>query len=765
MNPQAIAAAAPATGGSSRGAATRSNAGAEEDDDLGEQEAESRSFRHKSSAASVASSLPTLDQVYANYAKDDVDASFEVTNPLSREASGRRIEDWEAAALRKANMGAHVPEAYRVGAEVGAVSTLDAEHFLAMRQTRGQRAHSRAVPPASIPASASEPSTAASVVSDDVAEWAPPARMGDEPEKATERAPSPVVAQAPLPPPPAPPSPRKEQQPPASPIQVPRSTNESVPTSPLEPLEAAAEPPATHPPRDSGNGDAANDTTAADEELLRQRAEAARLDAMTEIEGALLKKTKNGRWNSRRFKLVGKDLIWLRSDNKTPNKLPLTPKTEIRDVKFGVRKFAFDVVTENDELNLAASGQAEKDRWMLALRAATGALAPGEMVRGRASLHELAKRKGNVGKVGADLGATIIKGMTSAPPPQAAQPSSPLPGESPPSASPNGGDGGGHRIALALPMLASKAANDRLMEKLRGAGGGGDAGAGALDSADAPETCAKCREPVYTMDLMAVDGVVLHKRCFRCEHCDRTLTLDAFEKSPRQGSQAFYCRTHYHELFDAKPEDVGAGGGGGGGGALDNSAALSRARIQPGRRRAPSVMPPRQALPEAVDVRDRAKHPFTFRVSLDGSLVGPNVLWVHATSQVERDHWVETLGAAVHALELKRRLEAAQKVDMMAALRAKSALDAFVASHRVTYEGFLEKLSLKSNRNWKRRFFELTEEGELRYSESDRSKAPKHKLKLSFATVIFDVNGTRTNAPVQYESVASPAAGAGSRKR
>jgi len=139
---------------------------------------------------------------------------------------------------------------------------------------------------------------------------------------------------------------------------------------------------------------------------------------------------------------------------------------------------------------------------------------------------------------------------------------------------------------------------------------------------------------------------------------------------------------------------------------------------------------------------------FTFRVSVDGSTSGSNVLWVHATSKFERDHWVETLGAAIHRLGMRRDLEQAQKTDMMSALGCQMALEEFLKSNVTTYSGFLEKLSMKSHRNWKKRYFELNDQGQLLYFDNEKSKKATHTMQLSYMSVVSSADGERLNGPL-----------------
>ena len=178
-------------------------------------------------------------------------------------------------------------------------------------------------------------------------------------------------------------------------------------------------------------------------------------------------------------------------------------------------------------------------------------------------------------------------------------------------------------------------------------------------------------------------------------------------------------------------------------GKLDHSAALSKPKMAG--RRAPKVQQVGKLLPKAEI--DKTTHENTFKVLITG-LTSSDKLIVHATSQFERDHWVHTINANIYMLNLKHDLEQAQKRDMMSALQAQIKLEQFLSDNTVTYSGFLEKLSMKSQRNWKKRWFELTEKGELRYFENENSKKPKQVLQLSYLTVVTSADGERLDAPL-----------------
>ncbi|KTG01038.1 hypothetical protein cypCar_00034573, partial [Cyprinus carpio] len=64
----------------------------------------------------------------------------------------------------------------------------------------------------------------------------------------------------------------------------------------------------------------------------------------------------------------------------------------------------------------------------------------------------------------------------------------------------------------------------------------------------AKEMCSACLMPVYPMEKMVADKLILHSYCFCCKHCNKKLSI--YNYSALYGE--FYCPTHYHQLFKKK---------------------------------------------------------------------------------------------------------------------------------------------------------------------------------------------------------------------
>ncbi|KAL4623467.1 xin actin-binding repeat-containing protein 1 isoform X1 [Arapaima gigas] len=62
------------------------------------------------------------------------------------------------------------------------------------------------------------------------------------------------------------------------------------------------------------------------------------------------------------------------------------------------------------------------------------------------------------------------------------------------------------------------------------------------------EICSACLKPVYSMEKMVADKLVLHYNCFCCKHCKKKLSLHNY--SALYGE--FYCMFHYQQLFKTK---------------------------------------------------------------------------------------------------------------------------------------------------------------------------------------------------------------------
>lgn len=59
------------------------------------------------------------------------------------------------------------------------------------------------------------------------------------------------------------------------------------------------------------------------------------------------------------------------------------------------------------------------------------------------------------------------------------------------------------------------------------------------------DKCNACDKTVHFIDLLTVDNVIYHKRCFKCTHCKGTLVLSNY--SSMDG--VLYCMPHFEQLF------------------------------------------------------------------------------------------------------------------------------------------------------------------------------------------------------------------------
>ncbi|KAJ8011466.1 hypothetical protein DPEC_G00058510 [Dallia pectoralis] len=64
----------------------------------------------------------------------------------------------------------------------------------------------------------------------------------------------------------------------------------------------------------------------------------------------------------------------------------------------------------------------------------------------------------------------------------------------------------------------------------------------------AKEMCSACLTPVYPMEKMVANKLVLHNNCFCCKHCKKKLSICNY--SALYGE--FYCTFHYEQLFKRK---------------------------------------------------------------------------------------------------------------------------------------------------------------------------------------------------------------------
>ncbi|KAK2821983.1 hypothetical protein Q5P01_022048 [Channa striata] len=64
----------------------------------------------------------------------------------------------------------------------------------------------------------------------------------------------------------------------------------------------------------------------------------------------------------------------------------------------------------------------------------------------------------------------------------------------------------------------------------------------------AKEMCSACLTPVYPMEKMAANKLILHNTCFCCKHCKKKLSIHNYASLYGE----FYCISHYQQLFKQK---------------------------------------------------------------------------------------------------------------------------------------------------------------------------------------------------------------------
>eukprot|EP00835_Amoeboradix_gromovi_P000480 NODE_17_length_41373_cov_0.337016.p4 type:complete len:623 gc:universal NODE_17_length_41373_cov_0.337016:38977-37109(-) len=57
--------------------------------------------------------------------------------------------------------------------------------------------------------------------------------------------------------------------------------------------------------------------------------------------------------------------------------------------------------------------------------------------------------------------------------------------------------------------------------------------------------CSSCFKTVYIVEELRANNVLFHQNCFKCKHCNSTITLSNFAAA----NGSFYCKPHYQQLF------------------------------------------------------------------------------------------------------------------------------------------------------------------------------------------------------------------------
>jgi hypothetical protein len=101
--------------------------------------------------------------------------------------------------------------------------------------------------------------------------------------------------------------------------------------------------------------------------------------------------------------------------------------------------------------------------------------------------------------------------------------------------------------------------------------------------------------------------------------------------------------------------------------------------------------------------------------------------------------------SAVRLLVLSHELELAKKAATVKLKRdASSRLEGFLSTNQTTHQGYLDKMSLRTPRTWRKRYFALFEGGQMGYFEDDKMKsAPKHMFAICEDTVVLGADGKK----------------------
>ncbi|EDR28646.1 hypothetical protein, conserved [Entamoeba dispar SAW760] len=61
-------------------------------------------------------------------------------------------------------------------------------------------------------------------------------------------------------------------------------------------------------------------------------------------------------------------------------------------------------------------------------------------------------------------------------------------------------------------------------------------------------TCPVCGKKAYQMESIVIEGITMHKNCFRCSVCKKILNGSNFAKN----HGIYYCKVHFQQMFKEK---------------------------------------------------------------------------------------------------------------------------------------------------------------------------------------------------------------------
>lgn len=287
------------------------------------------------------------------------------------------------------------------------------------------------------------------------------------------------------------------------------------------------------------------------------------------------------------------------SRGEVSGEVHLDERTDIRAMRFGLKKFMFELTSGDLELKLAASGEAEKLDWIQALEAGAGledtmqqhkhiasARAPSfvdlqkrftvnpmslgaasdnleaiiSSIGTKSSKKRESKRKSKrrsqreKEEAAADAAAAELAAATEADSEDAPKDSEEdieVNQEAPDSpvtpSSLTKGSSWIKKNTLDVQPAASVAqmtAAERIQEKLQG----------NVSFATTKPTCAVCGKRVYGIEAITVNGRKMHKTCFTCSVCGTRLNPSNYS----QIGDALYCREHYLAELRSKRSEQAA---------------------------------------------------------------------------------------------------------------------------------------------------------------------------------------------------------------
>eukprot|EP01088_Endostelium_zonatum_P002821 TRINITY_DN1362_c0_g1_i2.p1 TRINITY_DN1362_c0_g1~~TRINITY_DN1362_c0_g1_i2.p1 ORF type:complete len:425 (+),score=179.07 TRINITY_DN1362_c0_g1_i2:40-1314(+) len=103
------------------------------------------------------------------------------------------------------------------------------------------------------------------------------------------------------------------------------------------------------------------------------------------------------------------------------------------------------------------------------------------------------------------------------------------------------------RVAVVVKAVVPTPATHSAPQSSAPSTSGGGSGS-VIKKDNTKDLCHTCGKTVFLTEKLTAEGVIFHKACFRCTHCNNTIKLGNYASL----NGRYYCKPHFKQLFASK---------------------------------------------------------------------------------------------------------------------------------------------------------------------------------------------------------------------